>query len=113
MTVWVPTRNGVKAARMPGVTAQQPLQCKPRAACDAKTTDGLVGILGTAGIKAAARAEKRTHRPLIQPDQELCHEPHFVLTSCHKGSSCARSSALAAPRARCRALTTRSSAGIS
>src|SRR5471030_3200713 len=98
---------------MPRMTARNALDRKPPAGEHAEAADRLVCVIRATRIKPAARADERTDGPLIQPDQELCHEPHFVLTSCHKGSSWARSMLLAAPRTRIRALTTRSSAGIS
>ena len=63
------TVSGVEPALIPGVTAQDALDCERRAA-PTVAGDRLVGITRAGWMEATPRAEQRRERPLIEKDQE-------------------------------------------
>jgi hypothetical protein len=60
------------------MAAQEPLRGEPRADKRAVAPDGLVGIAGTARVKAAARTEHRTQGPLVEADEDHQDSTHIV-----------------------------------
>jgi hypothetical protein len=110
---WVLKRYGIVAALMPRVTASYATYREPTSTQHSKSTDRFQRVVRATGIETAFRPEHRTQRPLIDADQELGNEAHCFLTLSHNAARLARRSALVAPRARDRALTIRSTGGIS
>jgi hypothetical protein len=110
---WSLKRYGIVAALVPGVTASYASRREPTSTQHSKPADRLQRIVGAARIKAALRPKHGAQRPLIGPDEEFGDDAHCFLTLSHNAARLARSSALLASRARDRALTIRSTAGIS
>src|SRR5215469_18572823 len=104
-------RHGVISARMPRMAAADAAHGEPAATQHAVAPNRLQRVLRAGRMKAACGAEQRAHRPLVQPDQDLGKETHCSVTLSQRVSRLAMSSALRAPRARARALTTMSRAG--
>jgi hypothetical protein len=107
------------------------LHAKPTAPEQTEPVDGLERVMGTGRIESACGTEKRAHGPLVNSNQERGNEAHglFIyrsvedrvqlagrlrpVTLFHRALRLSRSSAPVASRARCRALTIRSTAGSS
>src|SRR3569833_3934220 len=106
-------RGRIESTRMKGMTPAQPAQREPPATPHTVKLDGFEGVVGAGGIETAAAPEIRAQRDLIKTDQEAGDDAHCCFTLPHSSSIPARSSALVAPRARGRALTTRSTEGSS
>src|SRR6185437_15574261 len=104
-------RHRVVSARMPWMAATDAADRKPTAAQYAEAPDRLQRVLRARRMETACGTEQRAHRPLVQPDQDLGNEAHCSVTLSQRASRLAMSSALRAPRARARALTTMSRAG--
>jgi hypothetical protein len=67
----------VYPTRVPWVAPQQATQCQPGAARGAVLPERLVGIPRARGIETTARAQQRTDRHLVQPDQTEEEESHW------------------------------------
>src|SRR6185312_16519135 len=93
------------------MTAADAANREPTAAQHPEPLDRLQRVLRARRMEAASRTDQRAHRPLVQPDQDLGNEAHCSVTLSQRLSRLAVSSALRAPRARARALTTMSRAG--
>src|ERR1700693_1015820 len=106
-------RHGVESSRVQRMAAAQALQRQPAALEDAEAQHRLEGVVRTGGIEAAARPEERADGPLVDADQEGDEAAHRAATSFHSASRLACSALPGAPLARGRALTMRSTAGIS
>lgn len=57
--------HGIIPARMPGVTAQQSFYGQPATHADTAAANSFDRVAGTAGIKAAARAQQRADAELV------------------------------------------------
>jgi hypothetical protein len=57
--------DGIEAAGVPRVAAQEALQCQAAAAHQPEAIDGLQRILGATWIKAAVISEEGAHRVLV------------------------------------------------
>src|SRR5208283_1733724 len=66
-------RNRVVPARMPGMTAQNPLRRERAALARAMDADGLARIGAAGGKETAIRADHRTQGKLIHPDRAREH----------------------------------------
>src|SRR6185437_3160588 len=106
-------RHGIESAGMPGVATPDAFQGQPAAAQTSKPVQCLEGVLRAGRIEAAPRPQQRADDQLIQPDQESGDLAHAPDTFFHSAANAACSSVPEAPRARARALTTRSTGGSS
>src|SRR5579863_420086 len=106
-------RHGVESSRVPRMAAAEALHRQPAALEDAEAHHRLEGVVRTGRIEAATRPQQRAHGPLVDADQECDEGAHRAATSFHSASRLACSALPGAPLARGRALTTRSTAGIS
>src|SRR5579885_3167816 len=96
---------------MPRMAAPDAAEREPAAAQHAEAPDRSQRVLRACRMEAARGSEQGTHRPLVQPDQDLGNEAHCSVTLSQRASRLAMSSAWRAPRTRARALTTISRAG--
>src|SRR4029077_19973772 len=106
-------RHGVESSRVPRMATAEALRRQPATLEDAETQHRLEGVVRTGGIEAAARPQERADGPLVNADQECDEGAHRAATSFHSASRLACSTFPGVPLARGRALTTRSTAGIS
>jgi hypothetical protein len=67
--------DGIKAASMPWMTFAQSTTSEQTAACNAIFNNGLVRIIGAAGIEAAMLTQKRADAELVtsQKQQQKFH----------------------------------------
>jgi len=98
---------------MPGMAAPEAFESEPAALQESVAIQGFKGIVGAGRIETAGVAQPRAHCPLIEPDQGCCKVAHCLITSAQSPSRLALKSPPDAPRARARALKTRSSGGSS
>ena len=98
---------------MPWVTASYASRREPTSAQHAESMDCFQRIVGATGIETALGSEQRTQCPLIDAYQYFGDDAHCFLTLSHNAARLARSSSLLASLARARALTMRSTGGIS
>jgi len=93
------------------MAAREPAQREPPATPRAMKLDSFERVVRAGGIETAAAPQPGAQRELVETNQELGDDAHCCLTLPHLSSAPARNSAFVAPRARGRALTTRSTAG--
>ena len=61
--------HGIKSPFVPGVATAEPLQGQPSTPEGAMGGDRRLGVAGTAGVKAAMVAEKRTYEEPVGADE--------------------------------------------
>ena len=98
---------------LPGVDLIVSARSRAKDAPPPELHASLERIVGTGRMKSASGTEERAHGPLVDSNQERGEVAHCSFTFCHSSSRLACSSRPAVPRARARALTTRSTGGIS
>src|SRR5579862_5112884 len=103
----------IEASRLPGVAATETPGSEPAAPEHAEALDRLERVTGAARIEAAARAEERAHRPLIEAYQERGEVAHCSPTLFQSAARLACNAFAFAATAAVRTLTTRSSGGSS
>jgi hypothetical protein len=103
----------VDAAGVPGMAAPEAFESKPAASYEPIALQGFDGVVRAGRMKTTDGSEQRADRPLIKPDHGYRDGAHFCITSLHRACKDVRNSPPGTPRARLRALTTRSSGGSS
>src|SRR5690348_5935584 len=98
---------------MPGMATAETFHRQPSAIERSVALHRLQSVVGAGRIEAAPRAQERAHEPLVKTDQECDGVAHCSVTFFHNARRLARNSVASAPRARPRALTTRSTGGSS
>src|SRR5215475_7365393 len=106
-------RHRIEASGVPGMAAGESRQREPPALDDTEALNRLERVLRAARVETAARTQQRAQRPLIGANQERGEMTHCSPTFFHSATRHACSALPPASRALARALTTRSTAGIS